>query len=310
MSTFLTAYFWLFLGFEVAAIASVTIRSPGSGRSKDFSQVSFWIARLLRSGYDNGHLRIVHDQSGRCLYFRKYIHGKGDCGLELCCPLSGWSEEERRKVAILADDRGLPHRKDTRNLEGGDARDVLVVDCGQDVTGAYELAKATWAEVFGLSLKTCHRTEEDGLADLGELVDGPDHPPPLRHELRTHDWQHVDARMRRAGVPPTSTALYAGLLALLAMISGIAFPLAMLLSRGAAPDWSVQLGPMALGGDTTSLVLFVILGLSFWGTIRIDWGKATIRARPRDTWERREFVIGRIFAVTLPIAVILAWAGF
>jgi hypothetical protein len=47
---------------------------------------------LLRSGREGGFIVITEKGSGRFVQFRKYIHRKGEFGLELGFPKAPWSE--------------------------------------------------------------------------------------------------------------------------------------------------------------------------------------------------------------------------
>ena len=89
----------------------------------------------------------------------------------------------------------------------------------------------------------------------------------------------------------------------LGVISGVGLPVSLLSSRGAAPDWTLELGPVHLGGSLASFGFFLVFGVSCWAMSRLR------RGRP-NRLNRRLRILGRINGWVLPFAVILVWAGF
>lgn len=304
----LTAYFWLFLGYVLGVMAWATVDTVRHDRRRysDFSLTKEWLEVVLRRGYDGGYLHLGHEPSGQFMQFRKYIRGKGDYGLELICLGLDWLESTLHEAQSVAERAGLPHRVEQSMIRNG-SRNGVVIDFGQNAAAAYEIGASIWTEVFDLALETPYKAIRGGLSVTDELIDRPDHPPPLESIPAAERLREFDARLRKSGESSIASILFAAVLVLVVLISGIGFPIAMLLSRGVAPDWSFQLGTIALGGSTASLAFLVVLILSFWGLVKIKVGKVR---KPKKRWERRLLLLGRAIAVGLPFAVILAWSGF
>lgn len=308
LSFFLTAYFWLFLGFILSAIVGATVHTAAQDRRPyiEFTLVKVWLEVLLRRGYDGGYLRLGHEPSGQFMQFRKYIRGKGDYSLEILFFGSDWSENTWHKAQAVAEETGFPHRVEALKTTKG-SRDGMIIDCGRDTAAAYAIGKSVWTEVFGLTLETPYKAIKGGWSEVDELIDGPDHAPPLDSLPPKEQLKELGARRRKAGEPSLTAIFSSAALMTAGLISGIGFPIAMLLSRGQAPDWSIQLGPASLGGSTASLGFLVVLIVSFWGVRMIKIGKGEKLKKPL---EKRLLWLGRVLALGLPFAVVLAWSGF
>ena len=307
LSVFLTAYFWLFLGYVMSVVVWVTVETAADSRSEysDLDLVEKWLGPLLRRGYDGGYLRLRHEQSRQFMRFRKYIRGKGDYGLEIQCLGLDWLESAWQRAEVVAEDAGRPHRVELLKTSLGN-KTGLIIDCGQDETVAFKIGKSIWAEVFGLSFETPYTAVWGGLSEVDELIDGPDHPPTLDSLPPSQRLKELDARMRRHGKPSLATVLLTAALTLVGLISAVGFPVAMLMSRGQGPDWHLHIGTISLGGSTASLTFLVVLVLSVWGVRRLRTAKTP---KPKKPWEKRLLWLGRAITLALPSAVILAWAG-
>lgn len=307
LSLLLTAYFWLFLALMLGVVVMATVETAvfRSGRRTDFTLVRESLPSLLRRGYQDAYLRVSHEATARHLFFRKYVRGEGDCGLEICGRGTEWSEAAWHRAQDLAESRGFSHRIDPPKTGDG-GRSVVVIDCGQDVTTAYEIAQGIWTGIFGLSLETPFKVGMDGCSTFDELIDGPDHPPPLDEFDSIERLKEFDARSRKLGLPTSTHSCFAGIAILVLVVSGIGFPISMLLSRGATPDWSLAFGSLGFGGSTASVVFLLILVLSFWAMRRLSFTKPKPRRNP---WDKGLLWLGRAVVAVLPIAVFLAWAG-
>lgn len=308
VSFFLTSYFWLFLGFMLGVMAWATVETVVYDRRlySDFTLTKAWLERVLRRGYDGGYLRLSHEPSGQFMRFRKYIRGKGDYGLECNCLGLDWLESTLHEAQSIAEEAGLPHRVEQLKTRNG-SRNGVAIDFGQNAAAAYEVGASIWAGVFGLTLETPYKAISGGLSVVDELIDGPDHAPPLYSLPAKEQLKEWVARRRKAGEPSLAMILSSSALIIVVLISGIGFPIAMLLSRGQAPDWSFQLGTIGLGGSTASLAFLVVLILSFWAEGRIKVGKVR---KLKKRWERRLLWLKLALALALPFAVVLAWAGY
>ncbi len=312
LSFFVTVYFWVFLATVLGVVTLATIETVigTRGEYRDFTLLKRWLPVILRRGYDGGYLRLGNEESKRFMQFRKYIRGQGDYGLELQCIAADWLESTWQQARALAERTGLSHRVEPLKTSTG-AQDGLIVDCGQDTAAAYEIGRSIWTDVFGLSLITPFKAISGHRSIVDELIDRPDHPPPLEtllDSLPREEWlKEFDARQRRQGGPSWCRILLAIPLVLIVVITGIGFPIAMLLSRGQAPDWAIELGAFEFGGSTAGLVLFLVFILSFLCMRRIKMGKVK---KPKKPWETHLVRLGRAVALLLPFTVILAWAGY
>lgn len=308
LSVFVTAYFWLFLGFILAVVTWATVKTVVSSRARhsDFSLIKDWLAVVLRRGYEDAYLRLVHEPSGRFLHFRKYIRGKGDYGLEFRGFSSDWLESAWRKAQGMADDAGLSHRVEPAKSEDG-SESSLIIDCGQDAAAAYGLAQSVWTGIFGLSLEVPYNATMDGWSPVNELIDGPDHPPPLHSFPPQEMLKEWNARLDKLGEPSTTAMLIGGIMIFVFSISGVGLSTAMLMSRGEAPDWILEFGTVSLGGSMASLVFLVVFMVSYWTMRRL---LKSDKGKPRSMrWEKGMRILVRVMVITFPLAVVLAWAG-
>lgn len=307
ISAIVTAYYWLFLVGILGVIGWAVLGAlvPSHGQYSDIALIKDWLAHLLRRGYERGYLRLVHKQSGQFLQFRKYIRGKGDYGIEVECLGLDWTEGTWDKAKRTVQHSGLPHRIEPLRTKTG-SREGLIIDCHQDTAAAYEIGRAIWREVFGLTLETRYDAIRGGWSEVDELIDGPDHPPPLESIPKSQRIKEFDARLRKAGQLSVGSMLLSAINVIALLVSGIGFSIAMLISRGRTPGWSLQIGATSLGGTTSSLIFLIILVLSIIGFLALP--RAT-KIRQRTRWERRQRLIVRAFLAFLPIALFFAWTG-
>lgn len=150
---------------------------PREIESQDFDQASSVIAYLLRSGFRGAWVRLrpARADTKLAIQFDKYIRGPGDYGIELVFPVLKWSRGFAPRVEAYCRAHDLPLR--VRPKLSSHAREAIFVDCGQDLDGAFELARHIWVEIFGLEASVPHRIERYGLSADGELVDKPDQKP-------------------------------------------------------------------------------------------------------------------------------------
>lgn len=88
-------------------------------------------------------------------------------------------------------------------------------------------------------------------------------------------------------------------------LSAIALPSAVVLAAGMPPDWTVPLGSQTLSGSTAGLVFFISYIVS-WGLPAISqYGPHLFRSRLCGLYRSGSTLI----RLTLPVAVLLVWAG-
>jgi hypothetical protein len=307
VSWLITAYFWLFLAFVLGGLGWVIVSTVrDDGPCLDFALTKRWLKDLLRRGYDGGYLYLEHAQSCQFMRFRKYIRGKGDYGLELRCLGLDWLESAWRNVQVVAERAERPHRVELIETKIC-GRNAFVIDCGPDTAVAYEIGTSVWTDVFGLTGETPYHVRSGRWSTLDELIDGPDHPPPLDDYPPEMRLKEMDARLRKAGLPSMARTFSGVALFMISLISAVGFPIAMLASRGEAPDWSYPFGAIAFGGSAASLIWLVVLFGYYWGAKRLWPRKAR---RPKQTFPVWIVLSGQAMGIAFPYAVILAWAGF
>lgn len=188
---------WLFwLGFPLFIIGQVAValafhRNPNSGKSFREVMTGKWrevgaddsglaairkhIERLLRQGYDRGALVLTFKGTDAFIQFRKYIHAKGDQGLELGFPDAEWSREFFPRLAEWCEQNGFSHDI-AHNSEGG-GLNFLHVDTGDDLDAAMRLVEGIVTDIFSLEPNARFSHQFDGVSELGEEIDDPTAAP-------------------------------------------------------------------------------------------------------------------------------------
>ncbi len=316
ISDVMVGYLWAVLAYQLLDLAKTFVtkrRKPDPWRSNDFSEVKPWLAALLRKGYQGGHMHFSHEKPDRSLRFRKYIREKADYGLELCFPRADGAAAYWPQLKTYCEETGLRHRMEGQDSNGA-PWDVLLIDCEQDVDRAYDLALTIWTKIFHLSIDNWYDRDLRGISIFDELVDSPDHPG-LRMSPEDYGSVNYDDMKR---ILREQVALSPGdlvqvmVFGVLTHISLIGLPIATLLSAGDPPDWTLALGDIILGGSTASLVFFLIYVFAFLMLRGFIDEKKKFKERlaskesPR---ARLYYPMWRFIITTLPIAVILIWAG-
>lgn len=151
----------------------------------DFPGILAKLNGLLEAGYDRSCLVITFKKTELSLQFRKYIHAKGDYGIELGFPLAPWSE---RYVPALRDHCAANGIAFTVGPEvEGDSMEFLHVDFGKDSRSAFRMAEAVATEIFQIPLDSEYVWEFSsvnpfGVNPFGELIDDPRQRPPSPDE--------------------------------------------------------------------------------------------------------------------------------
>lgn len=151
---------------------------------------------LLRRGYDQASVIISFENANAFLQFRKYIHAKGDVGLELNFPQAEWSRDYFPKLSEWCPLNGFTYDIE-HDVQGGrlgflqvDAgEDILHVDTSEDLDKAMRLVEGTITQVFGLKPDT-EFTSRYSLVDqlsvdsqMGKTIDDPAATPPSSSEI-------------------------------------------------------------------------------------------------------------------------------
>lgn len=208
-----------------------------------FSDMKGMLRRLLKSGYDRAHLVITFTESGYFLQYRKYIHAKGDYGIELSFPISDWSRSFVPSLREYCDANGIAHSEGTE--APGDPMTFIHVDFSKDAAAAFAMAKAIVAEVFAIPTDSTYTWEFDGLHPYGELIDNPRSKPPSESET----WRRMNEdAFTSTGMYLTDTGWY-----LLRFICGYAGVVGLLHALIWKSLWATTTGMPGWGSVTLEL---------------------------------------------------------
>lgn len=142
----------------------------------DFPAIRSKLDGLLKSGYDRSVFVITFNKSELFLQFRKYIHAKGDYGIELGFPLAPWSKNYGPALRDHCLTNGIAFTVGPE-VEG-DFLEFLHVDFGKDSEAAFCMAESIVTEVFRISLDSPYDWEFSSVNPFGELIDDPRQRPP------------------------------------------------------------------------------------------------------------------------------------
>lgn len=166
------------------------------------------LEHLLKSGYDRSTLIITFKGSELCVRFRKYIHAKGDYGMELVFPLAAWSE---KFIPALRDQCAASGIASTVEPErAGDNQKFLYVDFGKDGDAARRMTEEIVTNVFAIPSGTPFDYAFTDVHPLGDAVYDPRQMPPSQREIENRqakiyarsDAELIDALLEfAAGIP-------------------------------------------------------------------------------------------------------------
>lgn len=178
---------WLFYGgFLIALVAPWVLyyylgRIPGTGKTyhqsvaesseQSFDDIRGRLDQLLRSGFDQGFVVFKFKGSECFIQFRKYIHAKGDYGLELGFPDADWSRAYFPLVAEYCTRNDIPYTIGPHNV--GDEMEFLHADVGKDTDAAFRLVGDIVEHVFRMPRDTAYKLEWDAIDPTGGLIDSP-----------------------------------------------------------------------------------------------------------------------------------------
>lgn len=263
------------------------------------------LARLLRSGLHAAWFRVGHKGAKQQLTFEKYIRAPGDYGIELVFPNDKWAVHVFSELLAYCDLHDFAYRIET---EGGKRpQEVLRVGCERHMPAAVTLADGLWTEVLGLAPDTPRRCSYGPISPFGELIDRPDQAIMSMDEGWRYAHRDQADPPERPGWGPFMGELYA-------LIVFYGLIIATLSAQGEAPEWSLQLTGLTLGGSIESIVLLclflcnITVGRLF--IRRIDRHPEQGAWPPNPPWLLTAAAAWRwVRRITLPIAVLLVWTG-
>jgi hypothetical protein len=178
---------WLFYGGFLFALVAPFIpyfyfgRIPGTGKTyrqsfaesskQSFDDIRGRLDQLLRCGFDQGFVIFKFQGSDCFIQFRKYIHAKGDYGLELGFPKADWSRDYFPLVAECCTKNHIPYTIGPHNI--GDDMEFLHADVGKDTDAAFRLVGDIVDHAFRISRDTDYTLEWDAIDPTGGLIDSP-----------------------------------------------------------------------------------------------------------------------------------------
>jgi hypothetical protein len=129
---------------------------------------------LLRRGYESGFMIVSDRQSNRFVQFRKYIHRKGEFGLELGFPRAPWSTKYYDRVRQLIEAEGLPLVVQPTN--DSPVTEFLLADFGRDTDRLVSVIGRIFHEILAMPSQQTFRIRPKGIAAQDVLVDTPRRP--------------------------------------------------------------------------------------------------------------------------------------
>ena len=277
-----------------------------------FSDIEGLLRDLLKCGYDRAHLVVTFKESGYFLQYRKYIHAKGDFGIELGFPIAGWSRPFVPRLRAYCDANGIAYAEGAE--VHGDPMTFIHVDFGRDTAAAFAMAKAIVAQVFRIPTESTYHSEWDGLNPHGEQVDDPQRKPSSNSEF----WRRKNEEsFASSGVYLTDVGWF--LLTFLCGYTGLVGLSHALIwkslwaATGQAPDWGsfrLALFDLAATARSFDLVCFGLIAIVL--AIRLTPGGRRLRAADRRSDDNNLILpgwlraIGRVVPQRLIVPAILA----
>ncbi len=160
---------WITIGFITTICFFLLIWRGVKGPSHTLKTIGGPISDLLKRGYNDGFLIIDISHSKYFLQLRKYIHSRGNYGIELHFPNVEWSERLFKKLTSFCKRAGIQY---TIAEEKADIPiEFLHIDFEKDVFRAHNTIKNIILKVFKLdeSVKLFVRLENATVDD--ELID-------------------------------------------------------------------------------------------------------------------------------------------
>jgi hypothetical protein len=126
---------------------------------------------LLRRGHDGGFMVISERRSGRFVQLRKYVHRKGEFGLELGFPNAPWSATYYDRVLKLIEDDAIPVVVQPTN--DAPVTEFLLADFGRDTERLASIVSRIFYEIFDTPKDRRFRVKAEGIDAKDVLVDTP-----------------------------------------------------------------------------------------------------------------------------------------
>lgn len=290
-------------------------RQEADDNASGFGAIREHLAHLLRQGYDQASAVLTFKGTDAVIQFRKYIHAKGDRGLELGFSDAEWSREYFPKLVDWCEKNGFACNLD-RNSQGG-GLDFLHVDTGDDLDTAMRLVEGIMTDIFGLKNDTRFYCRFDGVNELGEDIDDPT-AAPLSPETVAE--RRNEKYYEKTGVHIMDGCLY-GLVGIMGTMGlfGLEYSLiwrGVWLAVSTEPEWggwSLDIFDVSLKARTFEIVcLFLVMGGSLLRRsppcCRLD----AIRIRNsseamRNDWRRRHFRNRYIYLPLMLTALAIFW---
>lgn len=153
---------------------------------QSFEDIHGQLDQLLRQGFDQGFV-IFKFSGGECfIQFRKYVHAKGDYGLELAFPKADWSRDMFPLVAECCEKNDVPYTVSPHNT--GDDMEFLHADVGQDTDAAFRLVGGIVDDAFQIPRGTEYTLEWDSVDATGGLIDSPNQTPGKRQRQFSQEY--------------------------------------------------------------------------------------------------------------------------
>jgi len=161
--------FWMIILFTVFICFSLMIWRAAKGPVHSLATLEVPIRDLLRRGYKEGFLVINIHYTKQFVQLKKYIHNKGNYGMEFCFPNTKWSDKLFVKLVEFCTETeidfviGEEHAKEPLEF--------LYIDFGKDVLLAHSTIVDILLNVFGVDddVKLFVRLENASVKD--ELIE-------------------------------------------------------------------------------------------------------------------------------------------
>lgn len=319
---------WLFYGGFLFALVAPFImhwyfwRIPESGKTyhqsvvensrQSFDDIRGRLNQLLRQGFDQGFV-IFKFNNGECfIQFRKYIHAKGDYGLELAFPKADWSRDFFPLVAECCKKNDIPYTVGPHKT--GDKMEFLHADVGQDTEAAFRLVGGIVDDAFRMSRETEYTLEWDAIDATGGLIDSPNQTPGKRQRQFSQEY-FKKAGFYMSDIPVAIIWLFAFLVGGVGLIYALFWWLTWAV-MGVSPDWGAfdgRIGGFELAIRNFQLFSMIALLSTFlldrtpalrrmWASVRAGHTEEDRRKR-----SRRQIFIWRVLIPLLLSATIASW---
>lgn len=155
-------------------------QSAAENSTQTFDDIRSRLQQLLKSGFDQGFVVFRFADSDRFIKYQKYIHAKGDYGIELSFPNTEWSREFFPLAVECCDRLCIAYTIGPRAR--ADSIHFLHADVGQDIDTAFQLVCCIVDDIFEMPRDTEYTLEWDGVDATGGHIDSPSLSPQNREQ--------------------------------------------------------------------------------------------------------------------------------